>query len=470
MSDRGGATVDQLPGWRAVSRYQWLVFLVVWLGWTLDAADFGLFSLVLRPALTELLGFPSTGALDPGQLAQIGKLGGLLAMTGLLGWALGGFIFGVLADYIGRVRALVFSIALYSVFTALQGLSHGVWDFAVYRFIAGLGTGAELMVGIPLLAETLGETHRAKIASVMMTGGAIGTFIGAWVYGAVGTYALQVDSLIAGFIPVLKIVEGGAGSWRTVFFVGVVPAFLLMIVRRRVMEPDRFNAVQERRQALAAGQWVGEDDHHFRQFVPLQLFSPQNRYSTMVGILFGLGSLLAIWTTNIWLPTILSLMVQKGGVSGADAVPFVSHGIMVWSLGGIAGYIAFGFIADLVGRRFAVASYSVGTIVAGLILYLVLPTYEPWYPVLLPIFGFFVFGVFSGFAELFPTQVRSTAVGFCTGSARIVTSFGPLVAGLMVGAFGGSFNKVTAFMTCMAVFSIIAMALGRETKGAPLPR
>ena len=445
------SAVIPLTGLRAVTRYQWLVFLVVWLGWTLDAADFGLFSLVLRPALTELLGFPSTGALDPGQLAQIGKLGGLLAMTGLLGWAFGGFFFGIIADYIGRVRALMFSIALYSVFTALQGLSHGVWDFAIYRFIAGLGTGAELMVGIPLLAETLGETHRAKIASVMMTGGALGTFIGAWAYGLVGGY-----------------------GWRYVFFLGVAPALILMFVRRRVMEPDHFNAVQERRQALAAGQRVADDDHHFRQFVPMQLFTPQNRRSTLVGLLFGLGSLLAIWTTNIWLPTILSLMVQKNGISGADSVPFVSHGIMVWSLGGIAGYIGFGFIADLIGRRFAVAFYSVGTIVAGLTLYLVLPTYQPWYPVVLPIFGFFVFGVFSGFAvylpELFPTQVRSTAVGFCTGSARVVTSFGPLVAGLMVGAFGGSFNKVTAFMTCMAVLSIIAMILGRETKGSPLPR
>jgi MFS family permease len=92
----------------------------------------------------------------------------------------------------------------------------------------------------------------------------------------------------------------------------------------------------------------------------------------------------------------------------------------------------------------------------------------------LPVFGFFVFGTFSGFAiylpELFPTHLRATAVGFCTGSARTITSFGPLVAGLMVGAFGGSFNKVTALMTCCAVFSITAMLLGRETKGAGLPR
>ena len=250
-------------------------------------------------------------------------------------------------------------------------------------------------------------------------------------------------------------------------------ALLLAVVRRRMIEPDRFAAVQERRQIVRSGQSVAEDDHKFMRFVPLQLFTPELRRNTIVGLLFGLGSLLAIWTTNIWLPTILSLMVQRGGVTGADAVPFVSHGIMVWSLGGIAGYIAFGFIADAIGRRGTIILYSVGTIAAGLTLYLGLSTYEPYYPIVLPIFGFFVFGTFSGFAiylpEIFPTQVRATGVGFTTGTARVVTSFGPLVAGLMVGAFGGSFNNVTAFMTCFAVFSIIAMLFARETKGDGLP-
>ena len=451
MSESGVAAA-QLGGWRAISRYQWLVFFIVWAGWTLDAADFGLFSLVLRPALTELLGFNATGNLGPAELAQIGKVGGLLSMSGLLGWAFGGFLFGILADYIGRVRTLMFSIAIYSIFTALQGLSHGIWDLGIYRFIAGLGTGAELMVGIPLLAETLGETHRAKIAGVMMTGGAIGTFLGAWAYGLVGPY-----------------------GWRYVFFIGVVPAVLLMVIRRRVMEPDRFSVVQERREAIAAGGQIGADDHQFMRFVPVQLFSREHRYNTFVGLLFGLGSLLAIWTTNIWLPTILSLMVQKGGTA-ADAnaaTPFVSHGIMLWSLGGIAGYGAFGFIADWVGRRLTITFYSVGSVVMGLILYLALPSYEPWYPIVLPIFGFFVFGVFSGhavyFPELFPTQIRSTGVAFCNGAARIITSFGPLVAGLLVATFG-SFNRVTAVMSCFALLSVVAMMMGRETRGYPLPR
>jgi MFS family permease len=443
MSESTSATTVGSSGWRAISGYQWLVFLVVWAGWTLDAADFGLYSLVLRPALTELLGGNPS-------MAQLGSVGGILSMTGLLGWAFGGFLFGIFADYVGRVRALAFSILIYSVFTALQGLSQGVWDFAIYRFIAGLGTGAELMVGIPLLAEVMGDTHRAKIAGCMMTGGAVGTFLGAWAYGLVGGY-----------------------GWRVVFFVGVVPAILLAVIRRRMIEPERFAAVRERRQAVAAGRRVAANDHEFMRFVPIQLFTAEHRYNTMVGVLFGLGSLLAIWTSNIWLPTILSFMVQASGVTGTAAVPFVSQGVKVWSFGGIFGYIAFGFIADLIGRRWTITLYSVGTIAAGLTLYLGLPTYYPWYPIVLPVFGFFVFGVFSGFAiylpELFPTHIRSSAVGFCTGSARVITSFGPLVAGLMVGMFGGSFNKVTAVMTCFAVFSIVAVALGRETRDSGLP-
>jgi hypothetical protein len=171
-----------------------------------------------------------------------------------------------------------------------------------------------------------------------------------------------------------------------VFFVGVVPAIILAVMRGRMLEPERFADVKERRYAVTTGLRREPGDHEFMRFVPLQLFSSEHRYNTMVGVLFGLGSLLAIWTTNIWLPTILSLMAQKSGAADATAaVPFVSHGIMVWSLGGVCGYIAFGFVCDLIGRRAAVMLYSAGTIAAGLILYLALPGYEPWYPVVLPI-------------------------------------------------------------------------------------
>jgi MFS family permease len=426
------------------TKYQWTVFFVAWLGWALDATDFGLFSIVLRPALTELLGGNPT-------LAQIGAYGGWLSMVGLLGWAFGGFLFGMFADYIGRVRALALSILTYSLFTACQGLAETPFQLGVFRFLAGLGTGAEGVVGIALVAEAFAHNHRAKILGIMMTGGAFGSLIGGQIYNIVGPY-----------------------GWRYVFFTGVLPALLLLVIRRGMAEPDHFAAVRERRaQVKSGGGAVTEHDREFMRFVAAQLFSKQNRYSTGVALLFCLGTLLAIWTSQIWLPTIQSLMLEKEGIKGAAAIPYVGRGMMLWGVGGILGYASFGFLADLLGRRLTVIFYNVGALASGLFLYLGLGTYE-YYPLMLVVFGYFVFGVFSGHAvylpELFPTHVRATAVSFCNGTGRIITSFGPLVAGLLVMPFGGSFNKAAAVMTGFAVLSIVAMLLGRETRDDALPR
>ena len=423
MRAMGGAAAGQLGFVRGFTRYQWLVFFVVWAGWSLDATDFGLFSLVLRPALTELLGGQPT-------IAEIGRVGGLLSTVGLLGWAFGGFLFGIIADYIGRVRALALSILIYSVFTGLQGLSHSPLELGIYRFFAGVGTGAEIIVGIPLVAEAFAEVHRAKILGVMMTGGAMGSIIGGQVY-----------ALIGGF------------GWRYVFFAGIAPALLLLLIRRGMVEPEHFQAVRERRRALVTeARAARAEDREFLRFVPLQLFNKELRFNTFVGLLFALGTLLAIWTTVIWLPTIQSLMLEKEGIKGAAAAPIIGRNMMLWGIGGIFGYACFGFIADLIGRRPTVAFYNVGTLVLGLTLFLAVNTMAP-YPYLLLIYGFFVLGVFSGHAvyipELFPTHVRATAVSFCNGGARVITSFGPLVAGLLAAPFGGNFNKPAALMTCL---------------------
>ena len=444
MRAMGGAAAGQLGFVRGFTRYQWLVFFVVWAGWSLDATDFGLFSLVLRPALTELLGGQPT-------IAEIGRVGGLLSTVGLLGWAFGGFLFGIIADYIGRVRTLALSILIYSVFTGLQGLSHSPLELGIYRFFAGVGTGAEIIVGIPLVAEAFAEVHRAKILGVMMTGGAMGSIIGGQVY-----------ALIGGF------------GWRYVFFAGIAPALLLLLIRRGMVEPEHFQAVRQRRRTLATEARVARaEDREFLRFVPLQLFNKELRFNTFVGLLFALGTLLAIWTTVIWLPTIQSLMLEKEGIKGAAAAPIIGRNMMLWGIGGIFGYACFGFIADLIGRRPTVAFYNTGTLVLGLTLFLAVNTMAP-YPYLLLIYGFFVLGVFSGHAvyipELFPTHVRATAVSFCNGGARVITSFGPLVAGLLAAPFGGNFNKPAALMTCFALLSIYAMYLGRETRADPLPR
>lgn len=432
-----------LPRWFGLTSYQMKVFLVTWAGWALDSTDFGLFSFVLRPAVTELLG----GQASP---AQIGSLGGYLAMAGLLGWAVGGFLFGIVADYVGRVRALGLSILVFSVFTACQGFSQTPFQFGLFRFLSGVGTGAEAVVGIALVAEVFAYGSRAKVLGIMMTGGAFGPLIGGQIYNLVGPY-----------------------GWRAVFFIGIAPALLLLFLRRGMPEPEHFSTMQHRRATLkAAGRIATDADREFMRFPFLQLFSRQLRFSTLVGLLFCVGTLLSIWTSVIWLPTIQSLLLQKQGITGAAAIPHVGNGMTLWGVGGIVGYASFGFLADLFGRRATIVFFNVGAIASGLFLYLGLQTYT-WYPLMLPVFGYFVYGVFSGHAvylpELFPTHVRATAVSFCNGSGRVITSFGPLIAGLLVLPFG-SFNNAAAFMTCFAALSIVAMLIGRETRDDALPR
>jgi MFS family permease len=249
---------------RDITSYQWLVLFVAWAGWSLDITDFTLYGLVLRQALTELLGGSPT-------MAQIGSVGGLLTTIGLLGWAFGGFLFGIVADYLGRVRTLALSILIYSLFTALQGFAQEAWQLGLFRFIAGLGTGAELMIAIPLVAEAFAETHRAKILGFMMTGGGFGNLFAAYIYDWVGP-----------------------SGWRYVFFTGIVPALLLAFLRRGMVEPEHFAAVKARRQALAARSNHSQEDLEFLRMVPLQLFSRAIRFQTLVGVLFALGTLLAV--------------------------------------------------------------------------------------------------------------------------------------------------------------------------------
>jgi MFS family permease len=348
------------------------------------------------------------------------------------------------------VRALALSILLFSVFTACQGFAQTPLQLGIFRFLAGIGTGAEIVVGIPLVAEAFAENNRAKVLGIMMTGGAFGSIIGGQIYNLVGPY-----------------------GWRYVFFVGVAPALLLVFIRRGMAEPAHFHAVRARRAAVkAAGAAATEQDRQFMRFVPVQLFSRELRFSTFVGLLFCLGTLLSIWTSNIWLPTIQSLMLQKDGITGTAAIPYIGNGMMLWGIGGIFGYASFGFLADHFGRRPTIVFYNVGAIASGLVLYLGLGSYT-YYPYMLVVFGYFIFGVFSGHAiylpELFPTHVRATAVAFCNGTGRLITSVGPLVAGLLVVPFG-SFNNAAAFMTCFAVFSIVAMMIGRETRDDALPK
>jgi MFS family permease len=307
------------------------------------------------------------------------------------------------------------------VFTAAQGLSQNVLQFGVCRFLSSVGTGAEIVIGVPLVVEAFAnKAARAKVLGFVMTGGAFGPLISGEIYNWLAPY-----------------------GWRAVFYAGVMPAVALFFIRRNMDEPDHFKRLQIERAAIRQAGAASDEDRAKLRVGMLQLFSRRHIYAATVGLLFCIGSLLSIWTSLIWLPTVQANMIKASSITGPEAIQSLGWGTTLWGIGGILGYLCFGYLADWLGRRPAIAIYSVGAIY----LYLGLSNWD-FYPYVLPLFGFFVLGVFSGHAiwlpELFPTYVRATAGSFCNGTGRIITSFGPLVAGLLAGTFGGNFNLACA--------------------------
>ena len=154
-----------------VTRYQWFVLFVAWLGWVFDSMDSTIYALVLHPALHDLLGARAGGAVSQ---EAIGWYGGIILSIFLIGWAIGGVVFGVLADRFGRTKTLVFTILIYAVFTGLAALSSSWWQLALYRFLTALGIGGEWAAGAALVAEVWPEEKRAKAAGMLQSAWAAG--------------------------------------------------------------------------------------------------------------------------------------------------------------------------------------------------------------------------------------------------------------------------------------------------------
>ena len=174
-ASRAPALAESFSGFswvREVSRYQWMVLMVAWLGWVFDSMDGTLYSLVQRPSMVELMGPAATDA----DIAFYSRV--VLAVM-LIGWATGGIVFGALADYIGRTRALTLTVLIYSLFTGLSAASHTWWQLAAFRFITGLGLGGEWAAGAALVAEVWPDGLRARAGAILQSAAAFGFFFAA---------------------------------------------------------------------------------------------------------------------------------------------------------------------------------------------------------------------------------------------------------------------------------------------------
>ncbi|HEX5736263.1 MAG TPA: MFS transporter [Blastocatellia bacterium] len=428
-----------------VSRYQWLVLAVAWLGWVFDSMDGTLYSLVQKPSMTELMG---PGASE----ATISFYSSAVFSATLVGWALGGVIFGIIADYIGRTKALVATILIYSLFTGLSAVADTWWQLAIFRFITGLGLGGEWAAGAALVAEVWPDRLRAKAGALLQSAAAFGYF-----------FAAVINLLV------------GVHSWRYVYLIGALPAIFVLFIRMIVKEPDAWVEVRDRRR-LARVESKSDEADELRTFTLKQLFGPRFRRDTVVASLLAFVVLLALWGATMWIPAaIRETASPPAGLDAAGQQKYLtaqaSYAIMLLNGGALFGYLWFGPLADRFGRRAAFAFYFIGGVVLFPVTFL-LTTNTTQVFFLLPLVGFFTLGITSGFPiylpELFPTHVRTTGVGFCYNAGRIITAGGVFLTGYLVGAFGGSYAKAASAVSLVYVLGVFLLLFARETRGRRL--
>jgi MFS family permease len=423
------------PWHHGVTRYQWLVLFVAWLGWVFDAMDATIYALVLQPALHDLLSVQAGGTVSP---EAIGWYGGIIFSIFLAGWAVGGVLFGILADRFGRTKTLVFTILIYALFTGLAALSTTWWQLAIYRFMTALGIGGEWAAGAALVAEVWPEEKRTKAAGVLQSAWAAGFLIAAVVNLMMRDY-----------------------GWRPIFVVGVAPAVVAVFVRLWVKEPARWIQAHElerqtgvtRARKLAA------------------LFEPGLLRSTLVGSGLAFVAVFGLWGATNWTPTLVRSLPDLQELKPAQLNGYVSYATMSLNVGALAGYLSFGPLAERFGRRAAFAFMCVGSFVMLPVVFLA-PRSFTQVLLLLPLLGFFNNGIFSGFPiylpELYPTRIRATGAGFCFNVGRVLASTGPFLTGYLVTALGG-FGRAASAIAVIYLAGILILPFAPETKGKPLP-
>jgi MFS family permease len=421
-----------------LTRYQWLVLFAAWLGWGFDIFDGLLFNYVAPLCVPSLLGIAPTA---PGAKEEIFFWTASLTSVLLLGWALGGVLFGKLTDRLGRTRTLLVTMLVYALSTAACAFAPNIWVLAIFRFVASLGIGGEWAAGASLVAESLPPKKRVIGGALLYTSAPMGLFL-----------ATYVNDL---FTRQLGAIAGDPhNSWRAVFLTGLVPAVFALLIRLRVKEP----AVWSR----------AETPPRIRE-----LFTPELRRHTLGGIAMAVIALITWWSCSAFIPVISSYLANDSGVGPAELPKLKTHfqtiGTTAFNLGGLVGTLLTVPIATRLGRRpmFAIY-YALGALA-------VFVTFAPGIAPLLRLnmmglVGLTVFGVFGSFTfylpELFPMRLRGTGAGFCYNIGRVVTAGFPFAIGLMLRS-GANPLTIIRWVAAVPALGVVFVLLGlaQETKG-----
>jgi MFS family permease len=379
---------------RDLSPQQWKSGIAAWLGWLFDGLDMHLYVLVATPFVAELLGHVDEKS------REVGYYSSLVQGAFLIGWALGGSFFGRVADRVGRSRGLMLTILVYASFTGLSYFAHTWWELLIFRFLAALGIGGEWAVGASLLSETWPKQWRPWLAAVLQTGVNLGVML-----ASISVYVLSP------YPP------------RTVFLVGVLPALLVLWIRRAVPEPEEWRAAR--------------DNSSEKPPVFLDLFRGPVRQITILTLLVCGLSLTAHWAFIFWYMQNLRNLPGLDGWSDAEKSRLVGFANSLVMVASIVGNFFAAWLARRLTYRRAITALCLGYCVA------ILATYgfprghtdrELW--VGLTAIGLCqgLFGLFTMYLPpLFPTLLRSTGAGFGYNFGRVAAGVGTVVFGLSAG-------------------------------------
>lgn len=414
--------------WSQVTPQQRRTLIAAALGWMLDGFDVMLYATVVSYVMLDL------GMSKP--------MAGFLNTLTLIASGMGGLIFGFIADRLGRKRALMLSILTYSVCSFASGLSTSIAMLAVFRFILGLGMGGEWNTGATLVAETWPTELRAKALAMVQSSFAIG---------------FAAAALVAGLV--LKF-----SNWRTVFFVGIAPALVILWIRRQVPESEMW---KEHHRLAQESKPVAEAQKHYEESSFKRLFSPEFIKPTFVLLFVNFFGMFGWWGLFTWAPAFLSLPESQGG-RGFGLAGTTTMLVVQQLVGMFPGYASFGWVADKLGRRKSFVLYLVIAAVLTPIYAMVRGT------ALILLLGivvaFFGTGFFSGSSitgsEIFPTTLRARALGFTYPGARMLSSVAPFAIGWIWQTKG----LTAAFFLCGASFLLAAIVATQlpETRGKVL--
>ena len=424
-----------------LTRYQWLVLFAAWLGWGFDVFDGLLFNYVAPLCVPDLLGVdPNSTTGKQETLFWTASLSSLL----LVGWAIGGILFGKVTDRIGRTKTLLLTMFVYAVSTSMCALAPNIWVLSVFRFAASLGIGGEWAAGASLVNESLPPHKRVAGGALLYTSAPAGLLLATFVNDL---FTRKLDA----------IASDPSLSWRVVFLTGLVPVVVAVLIRMKVKEPEHWAA--------------SETPPTIRE-----LFGPELRRHTLGGLAMALIALITWWSCSAFIPVISGMLAVETNPApellAKLKVEFQTAGTTWFTLGGLIGTLLTVPVATRFGRRPMFLVYFLAS--AAAIFFTFGTDIDPRVRLsMMWLVGITVFGVFGSFTfylpELFPMRLRGTGSGFCYNVGRILTAAFPFGIGVLMRGGADPFAVIrwVALAPLVGAFFVI-IGLAEETKDLDL--